>query len=77
MTRLTKHDAEALLDLVDTEPVGVLSRMLRKVLDAPQASWDELVARLPFPAERRQALLALDPDALYDLAAELNERREL
>ncbi len=77
MTRLTKHDAEALMDLVDTEPVGVLSRMLAKVLDAPDASWEALVAALPFPRERRQALLAKDPDALYDLAAELNERRQL
>jgi hypothetical protein len=77
MTRLTKRDAEALLDLVDREPVGILTRLVAKVLDRPGASWPELVAALPFPDERKAALLRQDPAALYDLAAELNERREL
>jgi hypothetical protein len=77
VTRLTKHDAEALLDLVDREPVGILTRLLAKVLDQPGATWPELVAAAPFPPERRDALLREDPAALYDLAAELNERREL
>ncbi|HEX9258175.1 MAG TPA: hypothetical protein VF855_01465 [Acidimicrobiales bacterium] len=77
MGRLTKYDAEALMALVDTEPVGVLTRMLQKVLDRPDATWAELVDTAPLPPERKVALLARDPEALYDLAAELNELRTL
>ncbi len=77
MARLAKRDVEALLDLIDTEPVGILTRILQKALDLPDAGWDELVAALPYPPARRAALAAKEPDALYDLAAELNERREV
>jgi len=77
VTRLNKYDAEALMDQVDTEPVGVLTRMLQKVLDLPDADWPRLVRAAPLTEDRRAALLARDPDALYDLAAELNENRTL
>jgi hypothetical protein len=77
VTRLAKRDVEALLDLIDTEPVGVLTRLLQKVLDRPEATWPQLVEALPIPPEDQARLLDLDPDALYDLAALLNEQRDL
>jgi hypothetical protein len=77
VTRLVKRDVEALLDLIDTEPVGILSRLLAKVLDRPNDSWPQLVAALPLNDDNKQQLLDQDPDALYALAARLNEQREL
>jgi hypothetical protein len=77
MTRLTKRDAEALTDLIDREPLGVLTRMLGKVLDLPHAPWETLVEKAGFPPARAARLLAAERTALYDLAAELNELRTL
>lgn len=77
MTRLAKSDVEALLDLIDTEPIGVLTRLLQKVLDQPTATWPELVEALPMLDECKARLLDAEPDALYDLAALLNEQRDL
>jgi hypothetical protein len=77
VTRLAKRDVEALLDLIDTEPVGILSRLVAKVLDRPDDTWPQLVAALPLSDDDKQRLLDQDPDALYDLAARLNEQREL
>ena len=68
MARLTKRDAEALMALIDREPRGVLSRMLAKVLDSPDASWDELVTRARFDGERARRLLAHERNAFYELA---------
>jgi hypothetical protein len=48
---------------------------LRLVFAQPHASWAELVARLD--PDRRPALLAGDLEALDQLAAELNELREI
>jgi hypothetical protein len=77
LARLTKRDAEAMMDLVDRDLLGVLTRMLGKVLDRPGAQWETLVALGGFTAERSALLLARDRSALYDLAAELNELRSL
>jgi hypothetical protein len=77
VARLTKRDAEELLDLLDRDPVGVLTRMLRKVFDEPDSRWEALIARADFPADRAAKLLAHDRDALDELASELNELRGL
>jgi hypothetical protein len=74
---LTKHDAETLMDLVDRDPLSVLTRMLGKVLDRRGAPWETLVACAGFPPERAARLLAHDRSALHELAAELNELRDL
>jgi hypothetical protein len=52
VARLTKHDVEQLMDLVDRDPVPVLTRMLGKVLDQPDARWETLVARAGFSPDR-------------------------
>jgi hypothetical protein len=75
VSRLAKRDVEALLDLVDTEPVAILTRLLQKVLDRPGASWTELVAACPLDEATKVRLLDCEPDALYDLTALLNECR--
>ena len=77
MARLTKRDAEVLMDAVDGDPLAVMTQMLGKVLDRPGARWEALVAGGGFPAERAARLLARDRNALYELAAELNELRGL
>jgi hypothetical protein len=77
VARLTKRDAEALMDLVDRDVEAVLTEKLGKVLDQPGAGWETLVARGGFPADRAARLLARDRGALYELAAELNEVRGL
>ncbi len=77
MTRLAKRDVEHLLALVDEDPVGALIVALRKVLDRPDATWTELLARAPIDPDRRQRLADLEPEALWDLVAELNELRTL
>jgi hypothetical protein len=77
VARLTKHDVEQLMDLVDREPVPVLTRMLGKVLDQPDARWETLVALAGFSPDRAAKLLDRDREALDELAAELNELRGL
>jgi hypothetical protein len=77
VARLTKRDAEVLMDLVDRDPIAVLTTMLGKVLDRPGAQWETLVRWGEFPADRAARLLAHDHHALYELAAELNELRTL
>jgi hypothetical protein len=66
-----------LMDVVDRDPLAVLTQMLGKVLDQPGEGWDALVAAGGFPAERTARLLARDRDALDELAEELNELRGL
>jgi len=75
VSRLAKRDVEALLDLVDTEPVAILTRLLQKALDQPGASWTVLVAACPLDEETKVRLLDCEPDALYALTALLNECR--
>jgi hypothetical protein len=73
--RLRKRDVERLLSAYDEHPLASLSEALRIVLDQPRADWSELLAAAPLEEDRRQRLLAQDPEALDDLAAELNELR--
>jgi hypothetical protein len=77
LARLTKRDAETMMDAVDHDLITVLTRMLGKVLDKPEAEWETLVVSAEFPAERAARLLARDRIALYELATELNELRSL
>ena len=80
---LSKRDAEALMDAVDAptdELKAALARALTKLLGR-DGTFDELVeeaaAEAGWPDSRRAQLLAGDQDALWDLAAELNEQRAL
>jgi hypothetical protein len=75
--RLTKRDVETLLQEFDHDPVGALTTSLRIVLDRPHAEFDELIAQADLADQRRQRLLQRHPEALDELAAELNERRTL
>lgn len=77
MARLSKFDVEVLLAGYDDDPVAALTHALAKVLDRAGATWVELIAAAPFPAERRQRLLAGTTDALDELLRELNELRAL
>ena len=77
MRRLKKRDVERLLQEFDRDPVGALTTSLRIVLDRPAADFDELIAHADLDDERRERLLQRHPDALDELAAELNERRTL
>lgn len=75
MTVLRKAEVERLLRDYDPDPLAALTDALRIVLDAPAATWAELVGRAAFDDERRALLLAGDQSALDGLAAELNEQR--
>ena len=72
IARLSKADAERLLDHYDLDPVGALTDALRVVLDMPAADLATLVDSA-----------GLDPAVLRDDAArdalvrDLNELREL
>ncbi len=77
ISRLTKRDVETLLAGYDRDPIDALAAALRIVLDAPDASWPELVAGAGFTDTRRAALLIGEEGALDALAAELNEERSL
>ncbi len=77
MARLSKFDVEVLLAGYDNDPVAALTQALAKVLDRAGATWVELIAAAPFPAERRQRLLEFTTAALDDLLRELNELRTL
>ena len=79
MTRLRKRDAARLLDRYDSDPISALSVALGVVLDVnePLPSWSDLVASCGFDDERTRRLVRGDPDALDQLAAELNELRQL
>ena len=77
MRSLTKRDVETLLHAYDLDPVGALTTSLRIVLGRPVDDFDELIAHADLDDQRRQRLLQRQPDALDELAAELNERRKL
>lgn len=74
---LTKAQVERLLAEYDADPIGALTRALRRVVRMPDATWAELLAAAPIDAGRRQLLLSGDEASLDRLAAELNERRRL
>src|SRR5438874_4925539 len=79
MADLTKADVERLLAAVDRSPVELrdaLTMALRIVLER-DVDWPELVTGNGWPDSRVDALLSDDQDALWDLAAELNELRHL
>jgi hypothetical protein len=71
--KLRKADVEVMLATYDTDPVGALTVALRLALDRDGATWEDLLGALNDP--RRAALLAREPAALDQLAAELNELR--
>ena len=73
---MNKRHVEALLDGYDDDPITSLTNALRIVLDRPDDTWPELVARANFSETRTAALLLGEQRALDDLAAELNERRQ-
>ena len=77
MTRLDKRDVERLLDSYDRDPVAALSVALEKVLDLAGAAWPQLVYAAGLDPARTERLLAAQPNALDELATELNEQREL
>ena len=77
MRRLTKRAVETLLQAYDHDPVGALTTSLRIVLNRPDDDFDELIAHADLDDQRRKRLLQRQPDALDELAAELNERRTL
>ena len=75
--RLTKRNVEALLDRYDIDPFGALTTALRRVLEMPDASWDELLRAGPFTGAELARLGRGDEDALDGLVGELNENRDL
>lgn len=77
MRRLTKRDVETLFHVYDHDPVGALTTSLRIVLGRPDDDFDALIAHADVDSQRRERLLQRQPDALDELAAELNERRTL
>ncbi len=77
MPRLKKKDVEALLRDYDSDPIGALTAALRVVLDQPDANWLVLLSAANLPDRRLQRLQDGDQTALDELAAELNETRDL
>jgi hypothetical protein len=77
MARLRKSDVEALFDRYDTDPIGALTDALRRVLDQPDGSWQQLLTAAPIEDQRRGLLEDGDTRALDELARELNEQRTL
>ncbi len=77
IARLKKTQVERLLGDYDADPVAALSAALRVVLDMPDDDWPALLAAAQLDAARRQQLLDVDASSLDQLAAELNERRDL
>ena len=77
MTRLGKAHVEALLATYDAGPVAALTAALRIALDAPTLEWAELLHLADLSSRRRGQLLDGEPAALDQLAAELNELRNL
>lgn len=77
MARLSKAQVEALLVSYDASPIESLSAALRIALDAPMIEWSALLELTEFSAIRHQRLLRGDTAALDELAAELNEVREV
>ena len=77
MRRLTKRDVERLLQTYDHDPLGALTTSLRIVLGRPDDDFDELIGHANLGDQRREHLRHRQPDALDELAAELNERRTL
>jgi hypothetical protein len=75
--RLTKREVETLLRAYDHDPVSALTRSLRIVLGRAGDDFDELIAHADLDDQHRRRLLQRRPDALDELAAELNERRTL
>jgi len=75
--RLTKRNVEALLDRYDIDPIGALTTALRRLLEMPDARWDELLRAGPFTGAERARLGHGDDDALDELVGELNENRDL
>lgn len=61
----------------DADPVGQLSVALRIVLDLDDGTWPELVRAAGFSDSRSAALLVGEQRTLDELAAELNELRNL
>ena len=74
---MKKAHVEALLGDYDTDPIGALTAALRIVLDEPVGDWDSLLAAAKFSDTRRARLQLGEQGALDELAAELNEAREL
>lgn len=68
---------EALLANYDAAPIEALTNALRIALDAPTLEWAALVVLADVPHQRREALLEGEQTALDDLAAELNEYRNV
>jgi hypothetical protein len=77
IARLKKRDVEALLIRYDQDPIAALTTALRIVLERPDGLWPDLIAAAPFSETRRAAVLLGEEGALDDLAAELNELRDL
>jgi hypothetical protein len=79
MARLRKVDAEAIMSAIDSpELIRVLTSALQYVLESTN-EWSSLVVEsvrsVGWTTERVADLLALQADALIELAIELNERR--
>ncbi len=77
MTTLRKSEVERMMAGYDDDPVASLTVALRIALDRPDDDWIALVNGAWCSCTRRIRLHALDPAALDELAAELNEQRTL
>ena len=61
----------------DVDPIGTLTVALRRALDAPHATWDELLELPGIGDERADLLRRGDVAALDRLFADLNELRTI
>ena len=77
IARLAKRHVESLLADYDDDPVAALTVALRIVLEQPDATWPELVARAGLPDTQCAALLVGEEGALDALTRTLNELRAL
>ncbi len=77
IARLTKRQAERLLDDYDDDPIAALTDALRTLTGRKEADWDELTHAATISPAKRLQLLDGSPDVLDALVRELNELRAL
>ena len=66
-----------MLDTYDHDPITALTAALRLTVEAPGATWDELLVIAPFDPRRAERLRAGEVCALDELFVELNELRAI
>ena len=74
---MNKWQVESLLADFDVNAIQALTGAMRRVLDRPRATWNELIVAANFDQARAELLRSGDQTALDQLLTELNELRTI